>query len=89
MLYTQHLTLGPSKTHDQRLLRLRNLLQDIVQAAAAGLAQLLALAVPRGASPWQLGALGAGDLCELLGLGSGMIWEAERLMMKFPPSPRN
>ena len=60
-IHTQHLTLGPSKTHDQRLLRLRNLLQDVVQAAAAGLAQLLALAVPRrGASPWQLGALGAG-----------------------------
>jgi hypothetical protein len=37
---------SPSKAHDQRLLRLRDLLQDIVQAAAAGLAQFLALAVP-------------------------------------------
>ena len=37
---------SPSKAHDQRLLGLRDLLQDIVQAAAAGLAQFLALAVP-------------------------------------------
>ena len=45
-----------SKAHDQRLLRLRDLLQDVIQAAAAGLAQRFALAVP-GASSW-----GSGDL---------------------------